>query len=410
MGEKAFQSRPVTRIFSLTARCTARIIGSMKYAVCFFSAILIVAVLGCGGGSNNPVSLTNTPQIAGISPQSGSAGTFVQIWGAYFGAQQGASIVSYNNEPCVISSWSDTLIACTIPNTARTSGTFIVTVGGKSSAASMQFIYNAPQIMSISPSSGVPGTGVTISGFGFGVQTVYSRILLGNNYAEITSWSNTVITCKIPQNMTNGSVTPIVYIDSSYYISGADKTFNCLVPYITGVISNSGSSGHNVGAELKVNGQGFGSYQGEIDLAMNFGGKPVSHQWISSNALTFRVPTDASVGFNTVAILVNNKTYSQTSWEIKAPEIDAPSLTTTYDQYATVTLTGRNFGSSQSESGGRTKTYLTINGTKVDSFSSWSDTSISFSNPLDPSWNDPKVPIYLYVGDIQSGVVYIKVK
>ncbi len=383
----------------------------MKYAVYLCFILLVVAALGCGGGSSNPVSLTNTPQIAGISPQSGSAGTFVQIWGAYFGAQQGSSIVTYNNEPCVISSWSDTLIACTIPNTARTSGTFIVTVGGKSSAASGQFIFNSPQIMSISPSSGIPGTVVTISGFGFGVQTVYSKILFGNIDAEITSWSNTVITCRTRSNMPNGSVTPIVYIDSSYYISGSDKTFNCLVPSITNIISNSGSAGRNVGAELKVNGQGFGAYPGEIDLTVNFGSKSFTPQWVSSSILTFRVPTDASVGFNTVSISGNGKMFSQISWEIKAPELDFHSLATTYDQYASITLTGRNFGLSQSESGGRTKTYLMINGTKVDSFSSWSDTSVSFSNPLDTSWTeDPTVPVYLYVGDIQSNVAYVKVK
>lgn len=379
----------------------------MKYAVYLCSILLVVAALGCGGGSSNPVSLTNTPQIAGISPQSGGAGTFVQIWGAYFGAQQGSSIVSYNYEPCVVSSWSDTLITCTIPNTARTSGTFVVTVGGKASAASMQFTLNAPQVTSISPSGGPSDTLVTISGIGFGTKNDNSRVSFNGYNATIESWSNSYITCRVPQGPQNGSVSVVIYINYDYYVS---TTFNYVLPSITSIASaNSSSTGNNIGAEIAVNGQGFGAYQSEYNGILTFGGTQVSPTAWTSNLIKFRIPAGISAGYKTVALSINGKSYTS-GWNVNEPFLSSPSLSTVYQPNDLITLSGNYLGT-PSDSVRPSIRIVDGSVTTTVTPTSWSDTSISFYSGLDThALSDPVVSVSVIVGGLQSNSVNMKVE
>lgn len=64
----------------------------------------------------------------------------------------------------------------------------------------------APSITSISPSSGGPGTLVTITGTGFGSFQGNSVISYSGVTLQPSSWSDTVITVQIPQNaQSNGT-------------------------------------------------------------------------------------------------------------------------------------------------------------------------------------------------------------
>lgn len=376
----------------------------MKYLAILCSVLLIVSALGCGGGgSSNPIATTATPQISGISPQSGSTGTVIQIWGAYFGSLQGASFVYYNYEPCVVSSWSDTLITCVIPNTARTNGTFVITVNGKSSAPSAQFTLNAPQITSISPSSGPSDTLVTISGIGFGSKTDNSRVSFNGYNAVIESWANSYITCRVPLGPQNGSVSVVVYINYDFYVT---STFNFVLPAITSIVSaNSTSSGNNIGAELTVNGQGFGSYQNEYNGILTFGSTQVAATSWSASRITFRIPSGVSAGYSAINLAINGKSISS-GWNVYAPTISNPSLSTTYDQGQLITLSGNYLGASTDQ----TSRSVKIGDDTVTSFVSWTDTSISFYNPVNPTaFSNPTISAYVTVGGLQSNAVNVKV-
>ncbi|WP_347273385.1 S8 family serine peptidase [Candidatus Kuenenia sp.] len=73
---------------------------------------------------NYPANLP--PVVTGISPIFGSIGATVTITGSHFGATEGS--VTFNGIPAAISSWSDTVIACTVPDGAGT-GKAKVTTG-----------------------------------------------------------------------------------------------------------------------------------------------------------------------------------------------------------------------------------------------------------------------------------------
>ncbi len=95
---------------------------------------LAATAVGCGtayspsGGGNPPPP----PSITSLSPTSGAAGTPVTITGAYFGATQGTSTVTFNGTSATPTSWSATSISVPVPAGATT-GSVVVTVGGVAS-------------------------------------------------------------------------------------------------------------------------------------------------------------------------------------------------------------------------------------------------------------------------------------
>ena len=76
---------------------------------------------------------------------------------------------------------------------------------------------NTPQITSLSPTSGAPGTNITITGSGFGSVQGSGTLLLGSMAGVVQSWSNTQVIASVA----TGSLTGIVRIQQNGYSSNA---------------------------------------------------------------------------------------------------------------------------------------------------------------------------------------------
>src|SRR3984957_20556152 len=86
------------------------------------------------GGTATVNASMGAPSITTLSPSSGPVGTVVTITGTSFGPLQvTGSNVTFNGLTAKITTWSNTSIVATVPNTATT-GSVIVKVGGVSSA------------------------------------------------------------------------------------------------------------------------------------------------------------------------------------------------------------------------------------------------------------------------------------
>jgi hypothetical protein len=158
------------------------------------------------GVSVNVNNTASTPSIVSLNPMSGVIGTPVTISGANFGATQGTSTVTFNGIAATPTSWSATSIVVAVPNGATT-GNIVVTVGGAASNG-MTFTVTVPgpSIASLSPTSGVVGTPVTITGANFGTTQGTSTVKFNGVTAAPTSWSATSIVVAVPNGATTGNI------------------------------------------------------------------------------------------------------------------------------------------------------------------------------------------------------------
>ena len=152
------------------------------------------------------LSYAATPEVDSVSPASGPVGTQVQINGVGFGATQGGSTVKFNNiAATTVTSWSDSQIVVAVPSTATT-GAIQVTVSGVGSNSNVYFTVPAPQITSISPTSGVVGTQVTVNGSGFQASRGSSSITFNGISATVNTWSDTQIVVTVASGTTTGPI------------------------------------------------------------------------------------------------------------------------------------------------------------------------------------------------------------
>jgi hypothetical protein len=107
------------------------------------------------------------PSITTLSPTSGASGASITITGTGFGSTQGTSTVKFNGTTATATSWSATSIVATVPSGATT-GNVVVTVSGVASNGKSFTAVAAPNITTLSPTSGAVGASITVTGTNFG--------------------------------------------------------------------------------------------------------------------------------------------------------------------------------------------------------------------------------------------------
>ena len=115
------------------------------------------------GNSTSTFTVTVGPQITSLSANYGASGAIITLTGTNFGATQGTSTITFNGVTATASAWSNTAITVSVPSLATT-GNVVVTVAGQASNGIPFTVEPAPSITGINPTSGPPGTTVTISG------------------------------------------------------------------------------------------------------------------------------------------------------------------------------------------------------------------------------------------------------
>jgi IPT/TIG domain-containing protein len=276
------------------------------------------------------------PIITSLTPASASVGTVVHINGTGFGTQTGNSVTFSPNANASIISWSDTQIVANVPSTATT-GAVVVTVGGVNTPANIVFTVPPPQVNSVSPTAGIVGSSVTISGSGFQTSRGTSTLVLNNTAASTTSWSDTQIVATVPSGATSG---PAV-ITVNGVSSNRDVMFTVPNAIITSVSPSSGP----VGAPVVINGTGFGSAQGSTSVRFGSEFASVAPASWSDTQISTTVPQTASGG--SIAITVGNSSSNSTiDFTVPVPQIT--SISPTGGIVGThVTINGSGFRSAQ---------------------------------------------------------------
>ncbi len=222
----------------------------------------------------------------------------------------------------------------------------------------------APSISSVSPTSGAPGTSVTIAGANFGSSQGSSTVDFGTTAAAVTSWSDTSITVTIP-NVAAGTANVTVTVGGT---ASNSESFTALAPApsISSVSPTSGAPGTSV----TIAGANFGSSQGTSTV--DFGTTAAAVTSWSDTSITVTVPNVAA-GAADVTVTVGGTASNSESFTVTAPSISSVSPTSGAPG-TSVTIAGSNFGSSQGTS--------TVDfGTTAAAVTSWSDTSITATVP-----------------------------
>ena len=229
-------------------------------------------IVTVGGVASNGTSFTvlPTPSITNLNPASGAVGTPVTITGTNFGSTQGTSTVTFNGTTATPTSWNATTITVPVP-TGATTGNVIVTVGGGASNPVGFTVTPTLSITSLSPSSGMVGTFVTITGTLFGATQGASTIALNAISAAVVSWSNTSIVAVVPAGASSGpfsvTVNGQVAVSPSFTVTSLPTGWT---DTDVGNVGQAGSATYSSGSgTFTVAGAGEGMIGGSAD-AMNF--------------------------------------------------------------------------------------------------------------------------------------------
>ncbi|MGO9018886.1 MAG: IPT/TIG domain-containing protein [Syntrophobacteraceae bacterium] len=112
-----------------------------------------------------------------------------------------------------------------------------------------------PIVTGTVPSSGTPGSTITINGYQFGASQGNSVVKIGSVDCEIVSWSDQQIQCTVPDAASSGAVTVI----TDTWTSNGTVHF-MILPQITNVVPSSGKRGSSV----VITGTNFGTIKGKV--------------------------------------------------------------------------------------------------------------------------------------------------
>lgn len=310
--------------------------------------------------SPSPTFTVGNNVVSSVTPASGLPGSQVQISGSGFGATQGSSSVVFNIWTGTVNSWSDSLITATVPSSAST-GPVKVFVGGVVSNATVNFNVIPISIIGVSPSSGAPGTQVTITGSGFGATQGTSTFSFNGTTASVVSWSDTSLTVTVPATATTGRV----YATVGGATSNMTLNFTIPDPQITSITPTSGV----VNAQVTINGSGFRASQGSNSVRFN--GNTASIVSWSDTQIVATVPAAAKTGPVTIAGSIT----SNQNVVFAMPNPVVSSLSPTSGPMNTqVQISGSGFGAAQGTS---TVKFNNVGASVVN----WSDTVITASVP-----------------------------
>jgi len=236
---------------------------------------------------------------------------------------------------------------------------------------------SGPSITSLSPTSGVVGTTVTISGANFGSPQGSSTVTFNGITATPMNWAPTTIMVPVPAGASTGNVVVTVAGLASNPVSFA--VF--VPPSINSVTPNSGS----IGTSVTIAGANFGTPQGSSTVTFN-GVAAAPTVW-TATSITAPVPNGAISG--NVVVTVGGVPSNALPFTVTNPGPSISTLSLSQGPVgASITLTGLNFGGSQSQ-GAST---VTFGGTPTTP-TSWSDTSIDAPVPVGASTGNVVVTV-----------------
>ncbi len=150
----------------------------------------------------------NSPAIGSFTPLEGNIGTVVTITGSNFSTTASSNIVKFNGITATITESTNTQLTVIVPDGATT-GAISVTVGTLTATSSAIFTVNSSTtvaINNISPTSGVAGSSVIITGTNFSATPENNIVKFNGTTATVTAATSSQLTVTVPAGATTGNI------------------------------------------------------------------------------------------------------------------------------------------------------------------------------------------------------------
>lgn len=169
-----------------------------------------------------------TPTITSFAPSNGVVGSTVFISGTNFNTTASGNSVTFNGTNASVSAATTSQLTVVVPSGATT-GKISVTVNSNSVTSAADFTVitattNPPSITSFSPSSGVIGTTVIVTGTNFSTTPSNNTISFNGTVATVTAATTTQLTTTVPTGATTGKISVMVNSTTTAATSTSDFT------------------------------------------------------------------------------------------------------------------------------------------------------------------------------------------
>jgi gliding motility-associated-like protein len=265
---------------------------------------------------------TYIPTLTSVSPTSGPVGTEVTITGTDFSLVPADNIVTFFVTPLPVSATTPTTITATIPPIGNGLYQLRLQVGCVSITNGPFFTVTSgtvPSITSFTPTSGVVGTTVTITGTNFSSTPANNTVRFNGTTAVVSASTATSITTTVPAGATTGAIT--VTVAGNTATSTDNFAVTVPLPTITSFTPTSGP----IGTTVTVTGTNFSTTP--ANNIVRFNGTTATVSASTATNVTTTVPTGATTGTITVTVGGNTAT-SATNFSITTAPAIAITFTT----------------------------------------------------------------------------------
>jgi hypothetical protein len=227
------------------------------------------------------------PSITAVNPQQGKIGDQVTITGVNFSSALSENAVTFSGVPAIITSANTTQIVTTVPTNAVTGPVVVVVNGQMATGPAFTVVTPVPlTVASFTPTSGLVGSDVTLTGTGFSTTLTDDVVKVNGVAAVVKSATATQLVITIPAGATTGPITVEVK-------DGKVTTANFTVtPPLT--VSNVQPLTGPKDTEVTITGSGFSTTAS--DNKVTFNGKDATVKSATATSLVVAVPTRAGTG------------------------------------------------------------------------------------------------------------------
>ena len=219
MGRVTVRTRTTSREDDARGGLSRALPRGARWLLCALTPVLLSGVVVAGNvveyvydaaGNITQIRRLSTIglAIASLDPGSGPEGAAVTVFGSGFNSNPSSNLVKFNGVSATVTAAQSESLMVTVPAGA-TSGRVTVTVAGVMATSPADFVVTipeAPSVTGFSPSAGVVGATVSVSGFNFDPPGSVT-VKLNSTAVAATVGSQTSLSFAVPASTASGRIT-----------------------------------------------------------------------------------------------------------------------------------------------------------------------------------------------------------